>query len=353
MASPTDPEAPLRIYTTVASLRSFRQGLYGSHRTLGFVPTMGALHEGHLALVRQAAAENDAVAVSIFVNPAQFSPSEDLARYPRTLAADIAALEDVNRSLGGEEHGRRGGRIEALFLPSVAEMYPPNGAIPLDVSRQRGAFVSVHGPQGSRLEGASRPHFFRGVATVVAKLFNAVQADRAYFGQKDVQQAIVLRRMVADLLFPVQLRVCPTLREADGLARSSRNVYLGSGERRRRLAPLLYRALQASEAAYVRLKAEKGREQERGDGGPAAAAAVIDAASVLAEGLGLLCGVSGLEVEYFSLADVDDLEELDGVDARKGGILSAAVRVLPSAEGESTVRLIDNIILEGDHDVAW
>ena len=183
MASPTDPEAPLRIYTTVASLRSFRQGLYGSHRTLGFVPTMGALHEGHLALVRQAAAENDAVAVSIFVNPAQFSPSEDLARYPRTLAADIAALEDVNRSLGGEEHGRRGGRIEALFLPSVAEMYPPNGAIPLDVSRQRGAFVSVHGPQGSRLEGASRPQFFRGVATVVAKLFNAVQADRAYFGQ--------------------------------------------------------------------------------------------------------------------------------------------------------------------------
>lgn len=343
-------EAPLRVYTTVASLRSFRQELCGSHRTLGFVPTMGALHEGHLALVRQAAAENDAVAVSIFVNPAQFSPSEDLAQYPRTLEADITALEDVNRSFGG---GGGGGRIEALFLPSVAEMYPPNGAIPLDVSRQRGAFVSVQGPQGSRLEGASRPHFFRGVATVVAKLFNAVQADRAYFGQKDVQQAIVLRRMVADLLFPVQLRVCPTLRETDGLARSSRNVYLGSGERRQRLAPLLYRALQASEAAYVRLKAEKGREQERGDGGPAAAAVVIDAAPVLAEGLGLLCGVSGLEVEYFSLADVDDLEELDSVDVRKGGILSAAVRVLPSAEGETTVRLIDNIILEGDHDVVW
>jgi len=326
---------PLNIYTTIPALRSFRQPLVRT-KTLGFVPTMGALHAGHLSLIRTAARENDVVAVSIFVNPAQFSPTEDLDVYPRTLRTDLALLERLNDELCSSQSR---GRVEALLVPSVAELYPHG--IPQQEELQRGAFVTVQ-PLASRLEGATRPHFFRGVATVCAKLFNIVQPERAYFGQKDVQQSIVLKRLVRDLCFPVEIRVCPTGREEDGLAMSSRNVYLG--EKRRKAAPVLYRALRAAEEEFKRLKAA------------GEAVMVVDAGKVRRKGLEVLRGmgegegedVVKVEVEYFSLADTQELEELEEVDARKGAVLSAAVKMLPSQDGEIAVRLIDNIVLEGE-----
>jgi pantoate--beta-alanine ligase len=184
--------------------------------TLGFVPTMGALHEGHLSLVRRALAECDAVAASIFVNPTQFAPGEDYAVYPRSFEDDCAKLEAAGTTL--------------LFAPSVAEMYPTGAT----------TFVEVAG-LGDRLDGASRPGHFRGVATVVAKLFHIVGPDRAYFGQKDAAQVAVLRAMIRDLNFPQQLVACPIVRERDGLAMSSRNRNLSVGDRARAL--ILHRAL--------------------------------------------------------------------------------------------------------------
>lgn len=283
--------------------------------------------------MRTAAHENDSVAVSIFVNPAQFSPTEDLAVYPRTLPADVAKLEGLNREL--EASGARG-RIEAIFVPSVAEMYP--SGIPLVQEEQKGAFVTVQ-PLASKLEGITRPHFFRGVATVCTKLFNIVQPDKAYFGQKDVQQTVVLKRMVKDLHMPLQIRVLPTGREEDGLALSSRNVYLGA--RRRKVAPVLYRALRAAEWAYKKQAATSGK---------------VRSSVVLEAGLNVLDGAmdndEGVrwELEYLSLADPTELEELSEVNVKEGAILSAALRMLPSKEGEGVVRLIDNIILEGRRD---
>ncbi|KAF8534274.1 hypothetical protein BDD12DRAFT_757099, partial [Trichophaea hybrida] len=208
--------------------------------------------------------------------------------------------------------------------------------IPLQESLQRGAFVTVQ-PLASKLEGISRPHFFRGVATVVAKLFNIVMPERAYFGQKDVQQSVILRRMVRDLQFPVEIRVCATGREEDGLARSSRNIYLG--EKRRRVAPLLFHALRASELEYEKLKTQ-------GD--------AVEAHKVLAKGLEVLKYANRMEegvkveVEYFTLADSEELETLETLDVKKGAILSAALSMLPSKDGEGTVRIIDNIILRGE-----
>lgn len=283
---------------------------------------MGALHAGHLSLIRAAAAENPSVVVSIFVNPAQFAPHEDLTRYPRTLDSDVAQLEKLNAALPPSS-----GRVEALFLPSVAEMYP--SGIPLDQTQQRGAFVSVHG-LSEQLEGVTRPHFFRGVATVCMKLFNAVQPDVAFFGQKDVQQTVVLRRLIQDLLIPVELRICETVREGeDGLAMSSRNVYLG--DKRRGVAGGLYRALRAAEEVY------KSGEGDRDT--------VLAAAEKVLENVGRDEGVT-IEVEYLSLADGEELNELQVLDGRGGTILSGAVRVMPAGERESPVRIIDNIILK-------
>lgn len=283
---------------------------------------MGALHAGHLSLIRAAAAENPSVVVSIFVNPAQFAPHEDLTQYPRTLDSDVAQLEKLNAALPPSS-----GRVEALFLPSVTEMYP--SGIPLDQTQQRGAFVSVHG-LSEQLEGVTRPHFFRGVATVCMKLFNAVQPDAAFFGQKDVQQTVVLRRLVQDLLIPVELRICETVREGeDGLAMSSRNVYLG--DKRRGVAGGLYRALRAAEEVY------KSGEGDRDT--------VLAAAEKVLENVGRDEGVT-IEVEYLSLADGEELNELQVLDGRGGAILSGAVRVMPAGERESPVRIIDNIILK-------
>jgi pantoate--beta-alanine ligase len=212
----------MKVVSTRAELRIARSIL---DHSVGLVPTMGALHDGHLALIRTARAENASVIASIFVNPTQFGPNEDLASYPRTLETDLSLLE------------REG--VDIVFTPTPGEMYPTGFQTAIEVAE-----VS----QG--LEGARRPGHFRGVATVVAKLFNLTSASTAYFGQKDAQQVVVIRRMVADLNFPIQIAVIPTLREVDGLAMSSRNRYLTPEQRA--AAPIVYRALKMAGELYQR-----------------------------------------------------------------------------------------------------
>jgi pantoate--beta-alanine ligase len=258
---------------TLRTIREVRRELDGTGR-VGLVPTMGAFHEGHLALLRAAREECDAVVVSLFVNPTQFGATEDLSRYPRdeTRDAQLAEAEGV----------------DVLFTPSVEEMYPEGYATWVDVE-ETGA------------EGAARPGHFRGVATVCLKLFNIVRPQVAYFGQKDAQQAAVLRRMIRDLDVELDLRVLPTVRDADGLALSSRNAYLSEEERHRALA--LPRALEAGRSAHV------------------------EGSDPVAATRGAL---NGLVPEYVEVLD------LDGVT-----LLAAAARV-------GSMRLIDNIVLEGE-----
>jgi len=259
-------------------------------KALGFVPTMGCLHEGHLSLVRAAREDNGAVAVSIFVNPTQFGPNEDLGRYPRDMEGDLAKC--------------RAEGVDLVFVPSAKNMYPA-GAV---------SFVDLGGGITGRLCGASRPGHFRGVATVVAKLFNIVSPERAYFGAKDYQQTVVIRRMAHDLDFPVEVVVLPTVREPDGLAMSSRNSYLGPAERK--AAAMVYAALGEAEALYLsgerRASAVAGRFRD----------------AVSAQPL--------IEVEYASVADPDDLSPLETVTG--GAILAVAARA-------GATRLIDNIAL--------
>ncbi|MEP7289857.1 MAG: pantoate--beta-alanine ligase [Chloroflexota bacterium] len=279
----------MQVIETIADFRAARAALTGS---VGLVPTMGYLHDGHLELVRLAAAQNDHVAVSIFVNPTQFGPDEDFTSYPRNPEHDLAILREANVSL--------------VFTPSVAEMYPAGFQ----------TYVEVTGvSQG--LEGEHRPGHFRGVATVVTKLFNIVQPDRAYFGQKDVQQAAVIRRMTADLAMPLEIVIGPIVRAPDGLALSSRNSYLNSQQRF--AAPVLYRALLAAKTRY-----EAG---ERSPDVLRAAMRDVLAAEPLAQ------------VEYVSAADADTLIELDHPTDRPL-LLSLAVQI-------GKPRLIDNLILGG------
>lgn len=278
----------ITVCETISAFRQARRSLTG---TLGFVPTMGYLHEGHLALVARAAAENDHVAASIFVNPTQFGPKEDFQAYPRAPERDLAMLEQAGVAL--------------VFMPTVAEMYPPGHQ-----------FVIEPGPIAQGLEGAQRPGHFRGVATVVAKLFHIVGPDRAYFGQKDAQQVAVIRQMVRDLDFPVHVVTVPTERAADGLALSSRNVYLDPAQRA--AAPALYRALRAAAAAYA--------------GGERSA----DALRALM--LTVLHGEPLAQPEYVSVADAATLQEIDQAPIDRPVLLSMAVRF-------GRTRLIDNLVL--------
>ena len=207
-----------KVYRDVAELRAYRNQLRRKDHSVGLVPTMGALHDGHVSLVRQAAADNREVFVSVYVNPTQFGVNEDLDSYPKTWDSDMKKLEELDRELAGTEGS---GRITAIFAPSTRTMYPtlpPDSEIP-----GKGSFVTIT-PVGSLLEGASRPVFFRGVATVCMKLFNIVNPERVYFGQKDVQQTVVIRRMVKDFHLNIDVKIGPTRREPDGLAMSSRNV---------------------------------------------------------------------------------------------------------------------------------
>jgi pantoate--beta-alanine ligase len=279
----------VKLVRTVVETRAARASL----GRLGFVPTMGALHDGHMSLMALARGGCDAVAASIFVNPTQFGPNEDLSRYPRPIEADLVRLEAAG--------------VELVFLPSVEVIYPKG----FDTRIEVGAIAN-------RLEGAVRPGHFSGVATVVSKLFNIVAPDEAWFGQKDVQQTRVIMQMVRDLDLPVKIRVGPTLREADGLAMSSRNVYLSAEDRAQAVA--LYRGLSAAEAAWA--------------GGEANVAMLR---SLIASEIATTRGV----VDYISIADTDTLQELDMVrDA--GAVISLAVRY-------GTTRLIDNLVLPSSH----
>ncbi len=276
----------MKVVTTLEELRAARAEL---SNPLGFVPTMGYLHAGHLSLVRAARAECLSVAASIFVNPTQFAPSEDLASYPRDLARDLALLEAEG--------------VDLVWTPTEEIMYPARYQTWVTVEE-------VTKP----LEGARRPTHFRGVTTVVAKLFNGVQPQKAYFGQKDAQQVVVVRQMVRDLNFPVQIVVCPIVREPDGLAMSSRNVYMNPHERQG--AVVLSRALQAARQAYQdgERDAERLRQMIR--------------EHFNAEPLA--------NVQYISCADPETLEELETVT--NGALLSVAVYF-------GKTRLIDNAIL--------
>ena len=284
----------MRVSRTRADLRDALAGARRSGRTIGLVPTMGALHEGHLSLLRAARGECDVVVMSLFVNPAQFGAGEDLDRYPRDEAGDLELAE------------REG--VDHVYAPGVEEVYPAGFATSVEVT---GLTEVLDGDPGQR-----GPEHFRGVTTVVAKLFNAVGPDVAYFGQKDAQQAIVIRRMVRDLAFPVRIAVLPTVREPDGLALSTRNAYLGTEDRER--AAALSRGLAAA-AAVAR------------DGGSLADAL----ASARAE-----LDAAGIEPEYLEARDVEDLSPVAELDGR-GVLVAVAARV-------GGARLIDNVVIEGN-----
>jgi pantoate--beta-alanine ligase len=276
----------MQTVTTLSELRTSRRELPSP---VGLVPTMGFLHEGHISLVQRARAECASVVVSIFVNPTQFGPNEDLAKYPRDLPRDLTLLEPAGTDM--------------VWMPTTEVMYPAGYQ----------TWVEVDGLT-TVLEGEVRPGHFRGVTTVVAKLFNALQPDKAYFGQKDAQQVAVIRQMVRDLNFPIDIVVCPIMREPDGLAMSSRNVYLNPKERQ--AATVLSRALRLANTAYE--AGERGAENLRR----------IMRETINAEPLARL--------QYVSCADYDTLKELDTVTGKT--LLSMAVYL-------GKTRLIDNLVL--------
>jgi pantoate--beta-alanine ligase len=279
----------MQVLSTIQEMRTACRAIRKGGQSLGLVPTMGALHTGHIALVRAARAQCDCVAASIFVNPTQFGPNEDFSKYPRTFEKDCALLEAEGVAL--------------VFAPQPEEMYPKGAS----------TFVEVEGV-GDRLDGASRPGHFRGVATVVAKLFHIVGPDKAFFGQKDAAQVAVLRCMVRDLNFDLDLVVCPTVREPDGLALSSRNRYLSAEERTRAL--VLSRALNAISADY-----RAGQK---------------DVARLLEIGRSVLTAQPDVRIDYLEVVDADTLLSL--TEAVPGALVAVAAHV-------GATRLIDNVLL--------
>ena len=279
----------MKILTTIEKMRAASRSARQSGKRLGFVPTMGALHEGHLSLVRAARCRCDVVAASIFVNPTQFGPNEDLAKYPRSFERDCELLERE--------------RVAFLFAPSVEEMYPP-GAV---------AWVTVEELSG-KLDGRSRPGHFRGVTTVVSKLFHIVEPDVAFFGQKDAAQLAIIRRMVRDLNFPVEIAACPIVREPDGLAMSSRNAYLNPEQRKQAL--VLHRSLM--------------RLEQMVDAGERDADKLLDA------GRAEFSREPQVRLDYFEIVNPETLDPVADVSA--GALVAVAAYV-------GTTRLIDNILL--------
>ncbi len=274
----------------VNSLDELKAALLSLEPVIGLVPTMGYLHEGHLSLIRRAKDEGKSTVVSIFVNPTQFGPNEDLSKYPRDLERDLSLI----RSLG----------VDLVWTPTPEIMYPQGYQTWVEVDALT-----------ERLEGAMRPGHFKGVTTVVAKLFNAVQPQRAYFGQKDAQQAAVIRQMTKDLNFPIEVIVCPTVRETDGLAMSSRNKYLEGDNRR--AATVLFRALSVAKDTYN--KGERNAEKLR---------------TIMKDSL---ASEPRAQMQYVSCADYDTLGELDVIKGKT--LLSMAVLF-------GKTRLIDNFVLE-------
>jgi pantoate--beta-alanine ligase len=276
----------MKTVTTLEELRTARAEL---KQPVGFVPTMGYLHAGHVSLVELAKKDCASIVASIFVNPAQFGPNEDLSKYPRDIPGDLKRLEAAG--------------VDLVWLPTPDVIYPPGFQTWIEVQE-------VSQP----LEGSMRPGHFRGVATVVAKLFNAVHPQRAYFGQKDAQQVAVLKQMTRDLNFPIEIVVGPTLREADGLAMSSRNSYLSDAERK--AAPVLQRALQAAQQAYTAGERDAGKLR-------GLMQAILEAEPLA-------------KMQYVSCADPVSLQELQQI--KDGALLSMAVYL-------GKTRLIDNVVL--------
>jgi pantoate--beta-alanine ligase len=280
----------MQIYKTIQATREASRAVRLSGKRLGFVPTMGAWHDGHLSLVRAAKQQSDVIATSIFVNPLQFGPNEDLSKYPRTFERDCELLEK--------------GGVAFLFAPSIEEMYPAEKSV---------TYVDVEG-LSDKLCGRSRPGHFRGVSTVVAKLFNIVEPDIAFFGQKDAAQLAIIRRMVRDLNMPVEIVAGPIVREADGLAMSSRNAYLDSSQRKSAL--VLYRSLQHVYAIF-----EQGER---------------NSAKLIAAGRKTLSDEPALKLDYLEVVDPDTLDPIEEI---RGKTLVAVAGFL------GTTRLIDNILL--------
>ncbi|TFK64093.1 Pantoate-beta-alanine ligase [Pluteus cervinus] len=337
------PESSIPIFTTVKGYREWRRNAYKENKSVGFVATMGALHEGHLSLVRRSLAENDHTVLSIFVNPAQFAPHEDLATYPRTLPRDLELLtaQSLDVTLPGLWSSIPGAggvvtrKASAVFVPNVQEMYP--SGIVQDVSNQKGTFVEVKG-YGDQMEGKSRPTFFRGVATVVTKLFNVIEPTNTYFGQKDIQQALLLRRMCRDLLLshptPETLHIVPTSRDpSDGLALSSRNAYLSTSGRR--VASTLREALSAAQESWTNEGLTKSESLEK-------AVEVVEKKKRWVEEE--LNGEVNMRLDYIEMNDVDTFEVLDG-DVKIGGEGAPKAVILSGALWVDKTRLIDNIIL--------
>jgi pantoate--beta-alanine ligase len=284
----------MNILSTIREMRSASRILRLAGKRLGFVPTMGALHPGHLSLVHLAKAQGDVVAASIFVNPLQFGPNEDLAQYPRTFHRDCRLLEEEGVAL--------------LFAPSVAEMYPEKSL----------AYVDVEG-LSDKLCGRSRPGHFRGVSTVVAKLFHIVEPDLAFFGQKDAAQLAIIRRMVRDLNIPVEIIAGQTVREADGVAMSSRNAYLD--EQQRKAAPVLHRSLQQMHKIF--------QQGER------------NSAKLSAAGRQIFAEEPAAKLDYLELVHPDTIEPVEPI---RGRTLVAVAGFF------GTTRLIDNLLLETGHE---
>ncbi len=274
---------------TIAGMKAACRNATRTGKSLALVPTMGALHEGHLSLVRAAKSHCDVTAASIFVNPLQFGPTEDFAQYPRPLERDAALLQGLG--------------VDFLFAPPVAEMYPSGATTNVEVD-----------DLGGRLDGASRPGHFRGVATVVCKLFEIVRPDRAFFGQKDAAQVAVLRKMVRDLNMDVDIAVCPIVREPDGLAMSSRNAYLNTEQRQQGL--VLQRSLQRVKSAF--------------DAGEP------DTVKLAEIGMRTIASEPGVKLDYFAIVDPDTL--LPAISVSSGTLVAVAAWV-------GTTRLIDNILL--------
>jgi pantoate--beta-alanine ligase len=281
----------MQLIKTIKEMQAWSRQAGTGAGSIGFVPTMGALHEGHLSLVRRANDENNKTVVSIYVNPAQFGPHEDLDTYPRDVDADLARLSSYN--------------VDAVFLPSNEEMYPDGFSLSIDV-----------GGQAMVLCGMSRPGHFNGVALVVAKLFNTVMPHRAYFGQKDFQQTVIVRKLARELNFDIDIIVCPIVRERDGLAMSSRNVYLDGNERK--AAPVLYKSLKLGQELIT-------------SGG------MTESSSVKDEMRRMITSEPRAVIDYVTIVDIHTLEEVTAIKPPVAICVAATI---------GNTRLIDNLIVE-------
>jgi pantoate--beta-alanine ligase len=282
----------MQLIKTIQEMQAWSRGERTEGKSIGFVPTMGALHEGHLSLVRRAKDENEKTVISIYVNPTQFGPHEDLDSYPGDIMADLSRLSQYE--------------VDALFLPTNEEMYPDGFSLSIDV-----------GGLGEILCGASRPGHFNGVALVVAKLFNIVVPHRAYFGQKDFQQTVIIRKLVRELNFDIDIVVCPIVRESDGLAMSSRNVYLD--EKERKAAPVLYESLKLGEKLI-------------------ASGGMTESSSVKNEISRMITSEPFAALDYVTIVDIHTLNEVTTIKLPVAICIAATI---------GNTRLIDNVIVEG------